>query len=1644
MLTREQAKERLKEFEVSNWARRKRKSISRLPNHLQRVFTYELNIFLGLASYSEKKKLAQDYLRGYQWLESTSKRSRRNVFRSLFPKIADYVDLGWDLFANLPYQFGPHRKAFRCPQNPSVTQSARMQWILSLYRATHKYEPTIEWLAEWAAYLPWGVDRALGPLFAAAINKGDENGEKVFQTLKETASGEHPIAAMGSHVVRALLMASREEGWEFIERLLLAAQRQEGLRQMILESVDESHPEAFIRMLQLILDENLVRFSSVFRAANVWFGLNLQADDKKQLINIIQNVLEFLTAEQAATALPVDEEPFANYLRLWAIAFRDAEKAVQPAAELIKSSETDQRFVGVHLLSQLNLTSAHDLLLEKFNDPDLGVATRALHAFNDRNVGGNYSKKDLFERIERVIENFPKKKRNLKPPVFPWMTLPSQQTTAARILLYSQGRRSPKRLVPYISMMDPYDRANVAGLLAKKGKWDRDKQSLFIELLSDRSATVREKAIAEISKRNLTPTDIITIQSLLTRKSGDLRRGMITILLKQNDKNALISAERLITTGDQNQRLAGLEILRLMSEDNRKSSKCRKLTQQYTSKGLELSSDEQILVGQIEDESKQELTLENGLGLIDPAQRTKPVPPRPIKSIKSLSGRKTFISDNAKRSLLSLDDFIHQHRSEEVVMDYSTGIREELVGNLRWLHYYHRGMLSRTDPDQFPLRDLLNTWWSSDGAKWIGKDNWLLLEMFVLLSSTTWSHILNRSHTLGWRETVQKKLFGKALKPNLKYTGVLQGCLEWLINTHPPLGAADLLIDGFEATLTLIPKSELKRDLIQTTHRSADWRRDQSLLAWLKVCQEHRFMFPDDWQADHHVRLWGLLRWMDEPGTGVTRHRPTLDDLFPAFLAGGATEADVIDHLIGSRTFVQYSFRNFHEFSLLTSRKSPQLAAQNQEFMAIVDKCRQRICEVELGRGDMPTASSNLAISLRWSGGSDIFIKTLKALGKTKLARGWLYSSKNKASVLSKILKVSFPGPEDTNESLHNKLTESGISQTALIQAAVYAPQWAQHIEHWLEWDDFAEAVWWIHAHTKDLRWSVEKDIREAWIADINSRTPLTAEDLMEGAVDVDWFNQVYTTLRAERWDALYKAAVYASSGSGHTRAKQFADAMLGNINKDDLTNRITKKRHQDSVRTLGLLPLPEKKNVDEEILERYQVLQEFLRTSKKFGSQRQTSEKLAVRIAMENLARTAGYPDPARLQWAMEADEIKDLAIGPLIRMIDDVELSLSINSIGEPDFSVSRGEKTLKAVPAKLRKNLEVKEIQERKTAIKRQASRMRYTLEDAMCRGDKFNKDEFQELMKHPILKPMISQLVFISEEDSGYLIKNGGSLEGWDGNQITIKKKTAYRLAHPIDLLGTGQWHSWQRECFLKERIQPFKQIFRELYVLTPQEKTDGDRSRRYTGHQVNPRQALALLGKRGWVTKPDVGIQRTFHDEKLTAHLNTQGGYLTPQEVEGITIDMITFAKRGEWTLIPLAEIPPRVFSETMRDIDLIVSVAHMGGVDPEASASTVEMRSSILQETCDMLNIGNVKVKGSHVLISGDLGEYSVHLGSAVVHKQPGGAVCIVPVHAQHRGRIFLPFVDDDPRTAEVISKVLLLAYDKEIKDPIILEQLLR
>lgn len=212
-----------------------------------------------------------------------------------------------------------------------------------------------------------------------------------------------------------------------------------------------------------------------------------------------------------------------------------------------------------------------------------------------------------------------------------------------------------------------------------------------------------------------------------------------------------------------------------------------------------------------------------------------------------------------------------------------------------------------------------------------------------------------------------------------------------------------------------------------------------------------------------------------------------------------------------------------------------------------------------------------------------------------------------------------------------------------------------------------------------------------------------------------------------------------------------------------------------------------------------------------------------------------------------------------------------------------------------------------------------------------------------------------------------------------------------------------------------------------------------RSLRYAGHQVNPSQTVALLKTRGWQISYDEGPRKVYYKENIVASLYAQADWFTPADIEAPAIEGVYFYNRLTGKDIVLNDIPATIFSEVMRDIDLVVSVAHVGGVDPEASHSTVDMRSVIVEELAKLLKLSNVEVKKQHALIEGKLASYSLHLGSGIVHQVGGSMIPIIAVPSQHRGRIFLPMVDDDPRTAEIMSKLLLLSEDTKIKDPAIL-----
>lgn len=1592
----------------------------------------------------------------HAFLHSLSDAQRQAMWQTLFPNLAVHIERGWQLMSERPYQAGYLRKSFRTPSSPKMTAHTQTQYFFALCDNLAGLDASAEWFATYASYIEhYYSSWASGWLLAAILRGGGTEADTVRAILHDTINGEHKIAQMGQHCIVALLNSDDQADWEVVGKLLLAAQRQEGLRQSILETIDESHPSAFRYMLGLILEHDLVRFSATVRAFDTWFGFQWAGGSTKPVKEGIKTLIEFLDDEAARLHTIDVGEPEETYLALWATAYRDADEALKHAEKLQADPSAERRYVAARLAAQTNLLpeSAKVLAHPIFKGQKEDSRLHALAIEYLTHVESEFHPEGLFDATVKLFEVTPKKMEKFKPIVWPW-EVNSLERREVGNLLASIGAQEPERLIPYVEDMEAHVCCRVIFQLCGFGErnvWDvlhgsekkkhkptiklsPDARTLMLQLIGDTRQDVHKAAFLALGDKPPQDDEIERLLGLLHRTTASLRKGIIERLVCLPAKRILNVADTLLNEGQVKKRAAGLELTAHLIDSNKSADQARELIQVHR----EQLDDPELaeIANRLTGAESEHVSYDDCLGLVPPGSLTPLPKPKYVGT--------TLETKAAKRCLRELAAEFLKHAETEVEIKGRTETRRALLGST-WLPHFNPAKKEQTPLEQAKeVLPLCDTWLS-----------WLEINSERLRASEGLEWV--RAWALTKRGDSYKKLLPAEFENESSYRfySSFETIVEWMMLLSPAQGGAEFLIQHFEDSLAKSKptKNELE-DMEVQYHDDVSKRHEAERESLVSIYLHIR---PIETSKEITIRL-SLLQMhacFEAKIKGCTG--PSIESLVTTFEEKVINEYDYLRALLMPRESGSYynDVMVFGPIDEVSRLKPPAELADCPELISANVQMRNRLIEIESARGETTSVATRAAVQLRHTGGIDTLFKFVVALGRDKLVRQQEYYSwyrddgPTRPSSFSSIIARTSPHDEDTLEHFVEVYQASGIKPAKLLEVVMFAPQWATHVEHALDMPGLEDAVWWIHAHTKQNDYWREQELRELWAARINERTALEAEDLEEGAVDVSWFSRVLESISEEGWDALQKPAKYASNSGGHKRAELFANAMLNRVETGPLLKRIDDKRHQDSVRALGVIPLPkDATKAKAELLKRYKRLQEFKRESRKFGSQRQASEGRAVEIGMQNLARTAGYRDPRRLQWAMESEAVADLAKGPVSVEEQGTTVTLAIDEAGAPELTVINAKgKQLKDVPAKLRKQPEISELRSRVTELRRQSSRMRISLEDSMCRGDSFTAAELREFWAHPMLRPMVSRLVFIGNGDLiGYLDKQGRVLRTFDGSAEPIGKKDEVRLAHPVDFLQRKNWTHWQHECFEVERVQPFKQIFRETYPKTTVELEKSDFSRRYAGHQVNPRQALALLKQRQWLSVPEEGVRKTFHDEGLIAEVTFQEAFYTPADIEGLTLEGISFIKRakGRYDVVSLVDVPDRLFSEVMRDMDLVVSVAHAGSVDPEASASTIEMRTTLLRETCQLLNLTNVTIDGHHIKIEGELGRYSVHLGSAMTHVMPGRALIIVAVHSQYRGRLFLPFADEDPKTAEVLSKTLLLARDQEIKDPSILEQIRR
>ncbi len=338
-----------------------------------------------------------------------------------------------------------------------------------------------------------------------------------------------------------------------------------------------------------------------------------------------------------------------------------------------------------------------------------------------------------------------------------------------------------------------------------------------------------------------------------------------------------------------------------------------------------------------------------------------------------------------------------------------------------------------------------------------------------------------------------------------------------------------------------------------------------------------------------------------------------------------------------------------------------------------------------------------------------------------------------------------------------------------------------------------------------------------------------------------------------------------------------------------------------------------------------------------------------------------------------------------------------------------------------------------------------------------------------LDHPVTGSVTRGLIWSFSTGVTGIPADGDRLEGADGHHA-IPPEATVRLWHPARA-DTAQVGRWRDYLVAAGRMQPFKQAFREVYLVTPAELETTRYSNRFAAHVLRYQQAYALFKQRGWAANylgPYNGgyegqARRDFPGAGLTAYFDhypvDSGPFAYP--VDLCTTDRVSFGRAGDRrrTPVPLEEVPALVLSEAMRDVDLFVSVTSIAldpqwadrGDDPHFTywrehafgdlTPTGLVRGEALARLVPKLKIApRLELSGRYLRVQGRLNTYKIHIGSGNVLIEPDDRyLCIVP--ARGRASVMLPF-DGDPVLSIILSKAVLLAGDDKIADPSINAQL--
>lgn len=434
----------------------------------------------------------------------------------------------------------------------------------------------------------------------------------------------------------------------------------------------------------------------------------------------------------------------------------------------------------------------------------------------------------------------------------------------------------------------------------------------------------------------------------------------------------------------------------------------------------------------------------------------------------------------------------------------------------------------------------------------------------------------------------------------------------------------------------------------------------------------------------------------------------------------------------------------------------------------------------------------------------------------------------------------------------------------------------------------------------------------------------------------------------------------------------------------------------------------------------------------------------------------------------------------------IGDVESELSIEPTGAVSIEWRKQGKALKSKPKFSDGDKRaVSEITATKKAIEAALRSQKARLESLFLLERSWPFSVWRDrYLDHPLISSLARRLIW-RFQGSGFdvlgIAPDGKPVDIEDRTIHGLDDNTAVRLWHPLDS-GLSAIEAWREYLVSHEIQQPFKQAYREVYIVTDAERVTRTYSNRFAAHILKQYQCAALMRQRGWryslqgyfdsintpsLSLPSAGLVARFAVDVPYFDGGQDANYVSDTGIAFYVVtDQVRFEQQDGSVPVPLEEVPPRLFSEVMRDIDLFVSVTSIGNDPtwqdhPEPDrfgeywnsfafgmlSESAHTREAVLRRLLPRLSISDkAHIDGRYLVVRGKLRTYKIHLGSGHVLMSPNDQyLCIVTrqsaAEISHQ-LVYLPF-EGDTTLAIILSKAFMLANDTNIKDPTIVSQIM-